>query len=89
MWINHMEIDRLIVGLNVFCNQEIPGSIRTANIGTRNFYGPTILIEDHALLSCLFKSEPREPLFKTRKQNTGYGFRSTWSIYVYFIYGLY
>ena len=24
--------------------------------------------------------------FETRKQNTGYGFRATWSIYVYFIY---
>ena len=24
--------------------------------------------------------------FQTRKQNTGYGLRATWSIYVYFIY---
>ena len=26
--------------------------------------------------------------FETRKQNTGYSFKDTWSIYVYFIYGL-
>ena len=41
------------------------------------------MIEDPASVSCLYKCQPRDGLFETAH---GYGYRATWSIYVYFIY---
>ena len=42
-----------------------------------------VYVDDHAKVGHVARS------FKTRKHNTGYGIRATWSIYVYFIYDTY
>ena len=47
--------------------QKIPGFIRTANIAIWKFYEPTVLMEDHTLVSCLYKSGSHDPLLS----NTG------------------
>ena len=68
----------------IFCNQKLPGPIRTANIGIGKFRGPTVLIEDHALVSCLYKSGSHYPLFS--KAQVKHWLRFKRSTYVYFIY---
>ena len=43
------------------------------------------MIKGHSSVSCFYGIQSSDGLFKTRKQKTGFGFRATWSIYVYFI----
>ena len=41
----------------IFCYQEFPGPICTVNILKGKFQGPTVLIDNHSLVSwCLYKS---------------------------------
>ena len=49
---------------NIFRNQEVPGPIRTANIRIGKFQCPSVLVKDHAQVSCLYKSESRDSLFQ-------------------------
>ena len=42
---------RSIIKFKKNCNQEFPGSIRTANIVTGKFWGPTVLIEELNVIS--------------------------------------
>ena len=48
----------------------------------------TEIIEDHALVSCLYKSESRDSTFQKAQAKRRYSCVATWSIYVYFINGL-
>ena len=69
---------------NIFLNQGIPRPIRTANIGMGEFQGPIILKEDHALDILSYKIWYMPHCLKSRKQNTGYGFRAKIYFFLYF-----
>ena len=85
MWVANNEIDRYIVNRTFFVIRKTQFELQTFELG--NYRAQPYFIRNSPI-GPIYQSESRDPVFQTLRQNTGYCFRATKSIYVYFIYGL-